>query len=479
MTSSVLWKPHPGQQTKFCRAWQDEVLFGGAAGPGKTDCLIVEALRYVQYPSYNALILRRTFPQLQEIIDRTHRLYPAVGGEYRSVEHRWYFPSGATINLGHMHDSLSQYQYQGKEFQYIGFDEAGQFLPKQYLYLFSRLRTTDPRIKLRFRSATNPGGPCHQFLKDRFQISNVEPESTILDPETGMTRVFIPAKIQDNPSLIENDPLYVRRLMQLPEIERMRLMEGIWDAFEGQVFSELNREIHGVDPFPLPPEWNYFRSFDWGYSKPWCCHFWASDFDGRLYVVKTLYGAKQGDTSRWEDLGMKQSDAEIAREIRKAELELGVKVHPGPACKSTFARKSPKGGVLGPPPAEEMLREGVSWIQGDHDRLAGKRQVHQRLRVDEEGSPSLYIFNDNEVVWTLLPLMQEDPKNPEDVWEKQPHDHVYEALRLGLMWRPLRPRKSGPSDAGSFQAERRKYLRARQLATQYGVSMSEAYQKVR
>ena len=473
------WKPHPGQQYKFSSSVEFEVLYGGAAGGGKTDCLIMEATRDVWHYGYNGLILRRTFPQLQEIIERTREYYPLLGGEYRASEHRWYFPSGATIDLGHVSDSGSHYNYQGKEFQFIGFDEAGQFIPAQYLYLFSRCRSIYPEIRPRIRSATNPGGIGHIFLKNRFQIGNTEPETTIVDLDTGLTRKYIPAKIQDNPTLMENDPAYIKRLMLLPEIERMRLLEGVWDAFEGQVFTELNREVHGVEPFDLPPEWEYFRTFDWGYSKPWCCIFWANDFDGKLYIVKVIYGAKVGENGVCVDVGLKQSDAEIAREIKKAEQELGVKVRPGPACKSTWAKRPAKGGVAGPAPFEEMQREGVVWLKADHDRISGKRQFHTRLRLDEEGNPHMYVFNDAGAFWDFIPLLRESDKNPEDVQEDQEHDHIYEAVRFGLMYKPIRPQQPVKEDVGSFQWERRKMIRAKALARKKGISLGSAYGRVR
>src|SRR3989304_660980 len=138
---SLIWYPHPGPQFDFCSRWEDEVLFGGAAGPGKTDCLIMDATRFVEHPKYRSIIFRRTHPEMLDILDRMHQAYPSMGAEYRAGEHRWYFPSGAKIHLGHMADADSHYSYQGKEFHDVRFDEAGQFLPKQLAYLFSRCRT--------------------------------------------------------------------------------------------------------------------------------------------------------------------------------------------------------------------------------------------------------------------------------------------------------------------------------------------------
>ena len=194
----------------------------------------------IDRPRYHAVIFRRTFPQLQEVIDRAWQYYPLMGGVYRATEHRWYFPSGAKITLGHMQFEADKYNYQGKEFSYCGWDELTQFTETQYLYLFSRCRSTDPTIPTLFRSTTNPGGIGHIWCKERF-VDVAKPGTTHIDPETGLSRIFIPARIQDNPTLIDNDPAYLSRLRALPEIERKRLMDGDWEVLEGPPSASCRR----------------------------------------------------------------------------------------------------------------------------------------------------------------------------------------------------------------------------------------------
>jgi hypothetical protein len=489
------WYPHTGPQTEFCESWQTEVLYGGAAGGGKTDCLIMEGTRYISYPDYHGIILRRTFPMLQEVIDRTRKYYPFLGGEYKSSEHRWYFPGGGKITLGHCQHDGDEYAYQGKEFQFIGIDEAGQFLPKQILYLFSRCRSTNPEIPKRMRYASNPGGPAHQFLKDRFRIGQF-PEGRVTfndDIETELngkkvaqriTRVFIPAKLADNPSLIENDPNYIAMLMQLPEIERMRLLHGIWDAFEGQVFGELNYELHAIDmkPEDVPLEWTRYRTFDWGRSAPFSVGWWAVDYDDNLYRYREWYGAKKDEVrSAW--VGLKMNASDIARGIydrEEEERKNGVKVNPGPADPSIWhKRRDMKTGAIGPSVADEMIGEGIVWIPADNDRILGKQQVHSRFAPDEkDGTPKIFISKDCDHWWRTMPSLTEDPRHPEDV-DTTGEDHIYDETRYMCMFRPLRPVQRQKSDAGSFQAERRRYLKAKQFATRYGVGMDDAYRRVR
>jgi len=492
---SFAWYPHPGPQTTFCKSWQDEVLFGGAAGPGKTDCLIMEAARFVDRPQYHGLIARRTFPQLQEIIDRCHKYYPLIGGEWRAGEHRWYFPKGGKVSLGHCQNENDHYNYQGKEYQFIGLDEAGQFLPKQILYLFSRIRAGGENLPKRMRYASNPGGPGHQFLKDRFRIGEY-PEGHVtqwedvkveIAPnviiEERISRVFIPGRLSDNPSLLVNDPGYVARLMQLPEIERMRLLKGIWDAFEGQAFIELNYETHGADEFDIPPEWPRYRSFDWGYSAPFSVGWWAVDYDNKLYRYREWYGGKK-DEGRQKYVGLRMSATEIARGIIEREAEErqhGIRVNPGPADPSIWnQRRDPRTGVIGPSVADEMLHEGITWLRGDNDRVLGRQQLHSRLQPDNDGAPRMFIFKTCKDWWRTIPLLRESQRNPEDIEQGGDiEDHQYDETRYFLRFRPISAMRKQQTDAGSFTAERRRFLKAKKYAVSHGVSIDQAYGMVR
>jgi len=474
-----LWRPHAGQQTKFCSRGEFEVLFGGAAGPGKTDCLIIAAARNVGIPGYKGLLLRRTFPQLQEIIDRCFTYYPVFDGFYKSTEHRWYFPNGSFIQLGHMQHQMDKYNYQGKEYHFVGFDELTQFLRDQYLYLFSRARSTNPLIRPVVRATTNPGGIGHSWVWERF-IQNKEPEKTYIDDKTGLSRAFIPATIEDNPTLFEGDPEYIQRLEALPEVERLRLRYGVWDAFEGQVFRELQKEVHGCEPFDIPPEWPRFMVFDWGYAKPFSCGWYAVDFDGVLYRYREWYGMKEDEP----DVGLRMTNTEIAKGILERETD---KVRVRVADPAIWNRVRRKDGGYGPSVQQDMRAAGVSFIKANNDRIQGKQQVHERFRLDDvvdkagaviRQEPRVQVFTSCTHFWRTMMLLQEDDKNPEDVDTDQ-EDHVYDEFRYGCMHKPLRPKRVSKVSRGSFAAERDKYLRAKKYAERAGVSMDVAYARVR
>lgn len=466
-----MWRPHDGPQTEFLSRGEFEALYGGQAGPGKTDCLVAAPTRWIEFPDYKAILLRRTFPQLQEIIDRCFKRYPDLGGVYRSTEHRWYFPSGATIALGHMQHANDKYNYQGKEFNFVGFDELTQFTEDQYLYLFSRARSSNPEIPSMIRSTTNPGGVGHYWVKERF-VTITDPGNTFIDRKSGLSRVFIPGRIEDNPTLFLNDPEYLNRLEALPEVEKLRLRYGIWDAFEGQVFTELSQTVHGIESFDVSPEWEKFMVMDWGYAKPFSVGWYAIDYDGILYRYREWYGCKEGQV----DAGLKMPAYEVARGILSREKEkIRFRLadpsmwHPRPEGRRDEAR--------GPTIQEDFASEGIFLMKADNDRIQGKMQVHKRLQLNED-QPSVRIFNNCKHFWRTMPQMRESPQNPEDVDTDQ-EDHIYDEFRYTCMARPMKPKKVERIPTGSFAAERSKFIRAKQYAQRHGVSIETAYQRVR
>lgn len=246
----ILWQPAP-KQSMLLSAPELEVLYGGAAGAGKSDCLLIDALglqqNAIENRNYQALLIRRTFPDLRDLIDRSQDLYPAFGGKYDKTAHIWSFPSGARIEFGHMQYDSDRFKYRGRAFQYIGWDELTLFptsLP--YTYLLSRLRSKDPTITCYVRATTNPDGPGFRWVKEYWRIPT-EGTSTrfkvkVKDPETGEEhehgRRFISARLSDNPHLADSG--YRQTLLLLSAEEQRALLMGRWETpnIKGAYYAE-------------------------------------------------------------------------------------------------------------------------------------------------------------------------------------------------------------------------------------------------
>lgn len=247
------WKPHAGPQEMFHRSGAFELLYGGQAGGGKSDSLLIEGMRHIDKRGYAAIYFRRTFPELeQRAIPRSREIFNGLAN-YNDNKHRWNFPSGATYGFAHLQHEKDKYSYQSAEFSYIAFDELTHFTESQYLYLFSRARNSYG-LPVRIRAATNPGGEGHDWVKRRWlpwlgtdeelaeagwpraQAGQVlyfkrEDDTDILttsDDPAALSRSFIPASVYDNPTLLRSDPQYIQRLEALPLLERKRLLDGDW-----------------------------------------------------------------------------------------------------------------------------------------------------------------------------------------------------------------------------------------------------------
>lgn len=254
----AIWTPQPKQALMMARP-EYEALYGGAAGGGKTDYLVIEALRQVHIPHYKALILRRTFPQLKEIIDKAYLYYPKAfpDAKYNKTEHRWTFPSGAKIDFGSLNSEEDKYKYQGIAYDFIGFDELTHFTATQYEYLKSRNRANGAGTIVYTRATANPGGIGHGWVKDRFVTSCKAGETKVevhkVKTAEGIeyraqSRVYIPASVFDNKKLLDNNPKYVTHLAALPEAEGIYFDKGDHERLAGLMIKGWFKTDEG---------WNY------------------------------------------------------------------------------------------------------------------------------------------------------------------------------------------------------------------------------
>jgi predicted phage terminase large subunit-like protein len=247
--------PHvpTAKQLAFSLCPCPEAFFGGAAGPGKTEALLMLALQMVEHPGYNALLLRRTFRQLNQtnsIMNRARQWLVNTDAVWKETDKRFTFPSGATITFGNLDSEDDVYKYDSSEYQFIGFDELTSFSERQYTYLFSRLRTTmDNPVPLRMRSASNPGNRGHDWVKARFMIGQPPELLRRQFPD----RFFLTARIIDNPHIRRDE--YLASLSNLDAVRRRQLLDGDWEAtaagnlFRREWFSIVDdwpRDITGV-----------------------------------------------------------------------------------------------------------------------------------------------------------------------------------------------------------------------------------------
>tara|TARA_R110000772_G_scaffold162611_3_gene273800 strand:- start:337 stop:2022 length:1686 start_codon:yes stop_codon:yes gene_type:complete len=414
----VIFRANEGPQEDFLAAAETDVLYGGAAGGGKSYAMLVDPLRYAHRAAHRGLIIRRSMPELRELIDKSRELYPKAfpGCKYKEVEKLWNFPSGAKIEFGFLERDADVYRYQGQAYSWIGFDEITH-LPTEFSwnYLASRLRTTDADIIPYMRCTANPGGVGATWVKKRY----IDPQTpdTSFEGADGLTRKFIPARLQDNPYLAR-DGRYEKMLQALPPTQRQQLLEGNWDVAEGAAFTEFETLSHIITPFEIPLHWERIKGIDYGYASESACVWGAVDpSDGTLIIYRELY--KKGL------LGTELGDM-----LTNMEMEDPFSV-PGVLDTSCWSRT----GTTGPTVGETLQRAGHKLRRADKNRIQGKIQIHEYLKIKQSGRPRLQIFNTCPNLIRELQSIPLDKSNPEDVNTHAP-DHAYDALRYLIMSRP-------------------------------------------
>ncbi len=398
------------KQAAFIGAEENEVLFGGAAGGGKSYGQLVDALLYaLRYPGSKQLLLRRSFAELDKSLVRTSlSLFPPQIYRYNGTAHCGRFTNGSIIDFGYCAAENDVYQYQSAEYDVIRFDELTHFTEFQYLYLLSRLRGANAFPK-QVKSSTNPGGIGHAWVKRRF-VSPAPPCTPFQDGDGGK-RVFIPSLVDDNPFLMDKDPHYKKRLACLPDSQRRALLCGDWDIFEGQYFSEFSRELHVVEPFPLPAHWRRYRAIDYGLDRLVCLWIAVAP-DGRAYVYRELCESNQIISA---------SAAKIHAMTPREET-----IHATLAPPDLWARSQESGRSK----FSLFAEYGIRFTRTSNDREAGWLSVKELLAKGEDGQPRLFIFRHCTELISCLPRLQIDPLHPCDT-KTEPHaiTHAPDALR--------------------------------------------------
>ena len=436
----VIFRPNDGPQTDFLAASEREVLYGGSAGGGKSYAMLADPLRYITHPQFSGLLIRHTTEELRELVWKSQELYPKAIPNIKWSERKmqWVSPQGGRLWFSYLDRDDDVLRYQGLAFSWIGFDELTQWAtPFAWNYLRSRLRTPASDLPIAMRATTNPGGAGHQWVKKMFidpapanqsflatDIDNGQvlryPNGHTREGEPLFRRKFIPARLFDNPYLAESGD-YETMLLSLPEHQRKQLLEGNWDVAEGAAFPEWITDIHVIEPFDIPKSWKKFRACDYGYGSYSGVVWIAISPSEQLIVYRELYTQKVLAT-------------DLADMILEAEEDDGT-ISYGVLDSSLWHKR----GDTGPSLAEQMVQRGCRFRPSDRSkgsRVAGKNELHRRLQVDEfTEEPRLVFFNTCRNIISQLPSIPLDKRNPEDV-DTKAEDHLYDALRYGIMTRP-------------------------------------------
>lgn len=428
--------PNPKQRL-FYSSTAKHTAYGGARGGGKSYAMRRKLVMLcMRYDRLSVLLLRRTLAEL-----RKNHIQPLVYelngyAVYKKDERAFIFPNGSRLELGYCDNEGDLMQYQGAEYDVIGFEEATNFREEWIRFISTSLRNTRLDFKTRIYYTCNPGGVGHSYIKRLF----IDRDFT--DGENPDDYLFIPARIYDNKPLMEANPDYIRLLEALPPSKRRAHLDGDWNVCEGQVFEEFKDDpehyfdrqfTHVIEPFDIPESWTVHRSFDFGYAKPFSCAWWACDYDGRLYRILELYGC----VPREPNVGVKWTPDEIFAEIARIERE-----HIWLRGKHIYGVADPSisDASRGISIAEVAEKYGVFFEKGDNKRIAGWMQVHYRLSFDKNGIPMMYIFKNCRDFIRTIPYLQYSTVSPEDI-NTELEDHIADETRYMCMTQPIRPIK--------------------------------------
>lgn len=429
--------PSPNEkQALFLSDTHKHVGYGGARGGGKSWAIRTKAILLCSsFPGIRILIVRQTYPELEEnhIVPLQQILVPGLA-KYNATNKKFTFKNGSTIKCQYCRNDKDLKNFQGVEYDVIFIDEATNFTEFQLKAITACRRGVNAFPK-RVYYTCNPGGQGHGYIKRIFIDRNFE------EGESPEDYAFIQALVHDNKALLEADPDYVKYLEALPPKLRKAWLEGSWDIFEGQFFEEFRDDpehyedrkwTHVIEPFEIPFGWKIFRSYDYGYAKPFSCSWWAVDYDGRLYRILELYG--------WTGLpneGVKWDPYKQMSEIKKVETQ-----HPWLKGKKITGVADPAiwASDTGESINDVALKHHIIFSKGDNARIAGWMQVHYRLTFDEEGYPMMYVFNNCKNFIRTIPLMMYDETNVEDL-NTELEDHIADETRYMCMSRPIAPVK--------------------------------------
>lgn len=469
---------HP-RQYSVLSSEATEILYGGAAGGGKSYMLRALAIILCyDVPGLQVYIFRRTYPDLMANHMNGSSSFPELLAPFVTTgqckinlsrnEIEW--SNGSKIHLCHCQHEKDVIKYQGAEIHVLLPDELTHFTEFQYRFLRNRVRLGGLKVPDKWRGrlplivgATNPGSVGHQWVKSSF-VNNAAPFEVkrVADSEGGMLRQYIPAKLQDNPTLTANDPGYVKRLEGLGNEALVRAMrDGDWDIVAGAAFEKLSRNKHMIRSFEMPKHWTKFTSMDWGTARPYSIGWYCVSDDDLILKAREDWPERlipKGSIIRYRELygfggqsntGTREESWEVARKMVSLEKEVvDYRIadsamwaeHDGPSAAENFQNELVK-------LQRQMLKDGYKIPPGEKispcamekskkDRKANYLEFRNRLANAYDDLPSLYVTANCEHFWRTVPDLQLDERDPEKGWDPEQEDHVADEVAYAIVSRP-------------------------------------------
>jgi len=430
----TLFKPHPGAQTLALQV-DDNVKFigfGGARGGGKTMCGIAWLLRRMAEPNSTGLVIRRNYQDLKDWIDTARQMMPnaTVTGKPAVFT----FKNGSKFYCGHLNSPSAYEQYQGFNLDSLLCEELTQIPDlESFLKLCSSVRSSGKRPSQVFCSM-NPGNQGHNFVKTFFKIGEKKPNVAFKDDITGDYRIYIPSKLTDNPTLMENDPGYYKYLDGLPEPLRSAWLEGDWDCLVGNYFTDWNPGVHIISEdkakelgFNLE-DGNNYCGIDVGFASPSVCEFINVAYNGNCFVFDEVWGIEKHPY----EFGKMIKDARGNIEI-EAEF-----IDPSSAIRNPQSWRNETTQAYSDNSMATAMRGDfdnpnlVNMLYANNSRVSGWRSMAQKMHYTKDRKPTLYVIEGKAPkLCETIPEMMRDEKNPDDIL-KNSRDHFCDALRYGL-----------------------------------------------
>lgn len=470
---NAIWVPQPGSQEAFLASTPIfEVLMEGTRGGGKTDCLLMSFCMFVGKgfgPSWKGILFRQTYKQLTDVITKTKKWIPQIWpqAKFNHSEHTWTFPGGEQLLLRQFMKPDDYWNYHGHEYPWIGWEELCNWpMDDGYKRMFSCCRSTEPGMPRMIRATTNPYGPGHNWVKQRFALPDMRGrvQKTLID-EDGRPeppRLAIHSHINENKILISQDPGYIDRIAAAArnKAEKLAWLDGDWDVMAGGMFDDVwDRRYNLIVPFDIPHTWRIDRSFDWGSSKPFSVGWWArsdgcdvvlpdgnirSTIRGDLFRVKEWYGWTGKPNEGVRMLATDISQGIVERELGWGWREQGetwCRVKAGVADSQIFVAEN--GNCIATDMKVKVRLDdglkypGIMWLPADKragSRITGWDQVRTMMKNAHPGKngpreeAGLFIFDSCTQFIRTIPVLSRDDKNQDDI-NTETEDHIADELR--------------------------------------------------